>query len=312
MQFITEEQFVKFSIPYYIVIILAEIVLSNYHKQELYTLKDTMQNLSLMVVNMLIDLSFRILYIPVLMFLYEHRWFQIDHVWIYWIGLLLAEDFLYYWLHRTDHACRLFWACHATHHSSSKYNLTVGFRSTVFEPIYRFVFFAPLPLMGFEVADILLMYAMTQIWGILVHTQRINKLGVLEHILVTPSHHRVHHASNIKYLDRNMGMFLIVWDKLFGTFQKELTAGQYQPIKYGLTTEIDARNPLNLVFHEWSAIWKDVSQKGLTLSQRCKYIFGPPGWSHDGSRRTSEELRALEECGAPPSVPSKAVLEDLW
>lgn len=294
MQFITEEQFVKFSVPYYTMIILAEIILTNYKKQEVYTVKDTAQNLGLMLLNMLVDLGFRIVYLPVLFFLYQYRLFQIENIWVYWLSLLVLEDFLYYWLHRTDHVCRLFWACHATHHSSSKYNFTVGFRSTVFEPVYRFIFFAPLPLLGFEVLDILLMYTMTQIWGILVHTQKINKLGFLEYILVTPSHHRVHHASNSKYLDRNMGMFLIVWDKLFGTFQKELSSSEYQPIKYGLTSPIDLDHPVNLVFHEWKAIWQDVKRKDLTFTQKWKYIFGPPGWSHDGSRHTSDELRDME------------------
>ncbi len=295
MQFITEEQFVKFSVPYYTVIILAEIIISNYQKQDTYTVKDTAQNLGLMIANMIVDLGFRILYIPILTFLYQFRLFEINNFWVYWIVLLVAEDFLYYWLHRTDHVCRLFWACHATHHSSSKYNLSVGFRSTVFEPIYRFIFFAPLPLMGFDVVDILLMYAMTQIWGILVHTKKIHKLGFLEYILVTPSHHRVHHASNAKYLDKNMGMFLIIWDKLFGTFQKELASNDYQPIKYGLTSEINLDNPINLIFHEWIAIWKDITRTDLTLKQKYMYVFGPPGWSHDGSRHTSDELRSMEE-----------------
>lgn len=295
MQFITEEQFVKFSVPYYTVIILAEIIISNYQKQDTYTVKDTAQNLGLMIANMIVDLGFRILYIPILTFLYQFRLFEIKNFWVYWIVLLVAEDFLYYWLHRTDHVCRLFWACHATHHSSSKYNLSVGFRSTVFEPIYRFIFFAPLPLMGFDVVDILLMYAMTQIWGILVHTKKIHKLGFLEYILVTPSHHRVHHASNAKYLDKNMGMFLIIWDKLFGTFQKELASNDYQPIKYGLTSEINLDNPINLIFHEWIAIWKDITRTDLTLKQKYMYVFGPPGWSHDGSRHTSDELRSMEE-----------------
>jgi sterol desaturase/sphingolipid hydroxylase (fatty acid hydroxylase superfamily) len=297
MQLITEEQFIKFSVPYYVIIIVAEIILSNFQKLQTYTVKDTAQNLGLMIANMLVDLGFRLVYIPILAFLYQFRFFEITNPWVYWVGLLIAEDFLYYWLHRTDHVCRVFWACHATHHSSSKYNLTVGFRSTVFEPVYRFIFFAPLPLLGFDIADIILMYAMTQIWGILVHTQKINKMGLLEYILVTPSHHRVHHASNALYLDKNMGMFLIVWDKLFGTFQKELPSSQYQPMKYGLTSEINLDNPKDLVFHEWSAIFTDISRTDITWKQKFYYLFGPPGWSHDGSRKTSDQMREAENLG---------------
>jgi hypothetical protein len=139
------------------------------------------------------------------------------------------------------------------------------------------------------------MFSLTQIWGIFVHTELINKMGWLEYILITPSHHRVHHASNPKYLDKNMGMFLVVWDKLFGTFQPELPAENYQPIKYGLTKNVDKPNAVNIVFHEWKQMWKDVFQKNISFQQRIGYLFGPPGWSHDGSRMTSEEMRAGED-----------------
>ena len=120
-------------------------------------------------------------------------------------------------------------------------------------------------------------------------------MGWLEYILITPSHHRVHHASNAKYLDKNMGMFLVIWDKMFGTFQPELPKEKYQPIKYGLTKNIEKPNAINIVFHEWKQMWKDVFQKNISLCERFGYLFGPPGWSHDGSRLTSEEMRALEE-----------------
>jgi sterol desaturase/sphingolipid hydroxylase (fatty acid hydroxylase superfamily) len=208
--------------------------------------------------------------------------------------LLLAEDFLYYWLHRFDHEIRFFWATHVTHHSSQKMNFTVGFRSSVFQPLYRFLYFLPLPLLGFKPLDILFIYSATQIWGIFVHTEFIYKMGWLEFFMVTPSHHRVHHGSNPKYLDKNMGMFLIVWDKLFGTFQEELPAESYQPIQYGLTKNIEKANALTIIFHEWIQIFKDVSQPNISPIQRLKYLFGKPGYSHDSSRMTSEEMRKIE------------------
>jgi len=152
----------------------------------------------------------------------------------------------------------------------------------------------PLPFLGFKPLDILFIYAATQIWGIFVHTQLIKKMGWLEYILVTPSHHRVHHASNPKYLDKNMGMFLIVWDKLFGTFQPEMEENDYQPIKYGLTKNIEKPNAVTIVFHEWQQIIKDIFQSNITFKQRFNYLFGPPGYSHDGSRKTSEEMRKEE------------------
>jgi sterol desaturase/sphingolipid hydroxylase (fatty acid hydroxylase superfamily) len=208
---------------------------------------------------------------------------------------VLAEDFLYYWLHRFDHEIRLFWAVHATHHSSEFMNFTVGFRSSVFQPLYRFIYFIPLALLGFKPLDIIFVYSATQIWGIFVHTEIIGKMGWLEYIFVTPSHHRVHHASNPKYLDKNLGMFLIVWDQLFGTFQPELPDESYQTKRYGLTKPIGNETPTNLIFHEWKNIRDDISRQDIGWKEKWFYLFGPPGWSHDGSRQTSEELRQEEE-----------------
>jgi sterol desaturase/sphingolipid hydroxylase (fatty acid hydroxylase superfamily) len=290
------EQLLLFiSTPLYVLIIGIEILLSNFRKQESYTVKDTAANIYLMVANSVVDLLFRAVYIGIILnFFYRFHFFDIHNAIAYWLLLFIAEDFMYYWLHRVDHHCRLFWATHVTHHSSEKFNLTVGFRSSVMEPLYRFVYFIPLALCGCKPLDIVFVYSATQIWGILIHTEKVNKLGWLEYILVTPSHHRVHHASNPKYLDKNMGMFLIVWDKLFGTFQPELPANTYQSLKYGLTKPIEKETPVTLIFHEWGSLWKDLRRKDISWKQKWGYLFGPPGWSHDGSRLTSEQLREKE------------------
>jgi sterol desaturase/sphingolipid hydroxylase (fatty acid hydroxylase superfamily) len=219
---------------------------------------------------------------------------SITNVFSYWLLLLLAEDFVYYWLHRWDHEIRFFWAVHVTHHSSEHLNFTVGFRSSVFQPLYRFIYFIPLAFLGFRPIDILLVYSATQIWGIFVHTELIGKMGWLEYILVTPSHHRVHHASNSKYLDRNMGMFLIIWDQLFGTFQPELPEEEYEPLRFGLTRPLEDTGPVGVIFHEWQAIGKDLSREDIGWKEKWYYLFGPPGWSHDGSRLTSDQLRDAE------------------
>ncbi len=150
-------------------------------------------------------------------------------------------------------------------------------------------------MIGFKPIDIVFIYSATQIWGIFVHTELVHKMGWLEYFMVTPSHHRVHHGSNPKYLDKNMGMFLIIWDKLFGTFQPELTPETYQPIAYGLTKNIEDPNALTVIFHEWKQIWRDMTQKGISFKTRLRYLFGPPGWSHDGSRFTSKQMREREK-----------------
>ncbi len=294
MEAIREQWLILISTPVYMLIIGIEILLSHLHHFRLYTLKDTLSNIYLMLLNASVDLLFRVVYLGILQYFYIHAFLHIIPPVLYWIILLLAEDFLYYWLHRFDHEIRFFWAIHVTHHSSKQLNFTVGFRSSVFQPLYRFIYFIPLAWAGFRPVDILFIYSATQIWGIFVHTELIKKMGLLEWILVTPSHHRVHHASNPVYLDKNMGMFLIIWDKLFGTFQPELSDSEYTPIRYGLTKNLENANAFSLVFHEWSQMRKDLSQQGLSLREKLGYVFGPPGWSHDGSRLTSEQLRARE------------------
>ena len=298
MQAVYEQLLILVSTPFYIIIIALELILSNYRHKKTYTWKDTAANVYLMLLNACLDLFVRGASLFVLTYVFHYQVFSFSNVIVYWIMLLVFEDFLYYWLHRFDHEIRLFWAVHVTHHSSQQLNFSVGFRSSVFQPLYRFIYFIPLALVGFKPLDIVFVYSATQIWGIFVHTELINKMGWLEYVLVTPSHHRVHHASNPKYLDMNMGMFLIIWDKLFGTFQPELPVETYQPLKYGLTRPIEKETPVSIVFHEWSGLRKDLFRKDIGWRDKLFYVFGPPGWSHDGSRKTSKELRRIENGGS--------------
>jgi sterol desaturase/sphingolipid hydroxylase (fatty acid hydroxylase superfamily) len=288
MELVREQLLFMISTPLYLVFIVGEMLLSYFHNRHYYTTRGTLMNVWLSALNFVLDVLLRGFVLLFLGWFMQYNVVQIETPWIYWTALLLAEDFLFYWLHRVDHYCRLFWAVHVTHHSSEEFNLTVGFRSSVFQPLYRFIWFIPLPLLGFRPEDVMLMYAITQIYGILIHTRFVGKLGPLEWFLSTPSHHRVHHASNVPYLDKNMGMVLIIWDRLFGTFAEEKDE---EPVRYGLTKNLpNAYDPINTVVHEWKDIFKDQKQK-LTLKQRLGYLLGPPGWSHDGSRKTSRQLR---------------------
>lgn len=284
-----EALLIKLSIPVYTIVIGLEIFYSYWHEKKYYSAKGLLSNIYLSTLNFTLDILVRGVCLAVLWFFYQFRFVAIDkglHPIAYWTTLLIAQDFMFYWLHRVDHYCRLFWAVHVTHHSSEEFNLTVGFRSSVFQPLYRFVYFIPLSLVGFDPLDVMFMYAATQIYGILIHTKTVGRLGVLEWFLSTPSHHRVHHASNVRYLDKNMGMVLIVWDRLFGTFAQEEEA-----VVYGLTTNLKSYNPLHMVFHEWKNIYRDVTRRQVPLKARLMYVFGPPGWSHDGSTKTSRQLR---------------------
>jgi len=282
-----EELLIAITTPIYIIVIGAEILFSYFHQKHYYSLKGVLANVYLSALNFTLDIVLRVLCLFVLNFFFQYQFFSIENQYAYWGVLLLAQDFMFYWLHRIDHFCRLFWAVHITHHSSEEYNLTVGFRSSVFQPVYRFIYFIPLSLMGFKGVDIMFIYAATQIYGILIHTQTIDKLGFLEYFLSTPSHHRVHHASNVKYLDKNMGMVLIIWDKLFGTFQAE---EKDTKVVFGLTENIKTYHPLKMVFHEWINIVNDF-KKAPTFKSKLMYVLGPPGWSHDGSKKTSKQLR---------------------
>ncbi len=285
-----EQLLILISTPIYLLVIGFEIVLSHIHLKKYYLLKDTLMNVYLCLVNGGIDLLFRAVYVVILLWFYKFHFVDFSfNPFVYWFALFILEDLIFYIEHRVDHYCRFFWAVHVTHHSSEEFNLTTGFRSSVFQPMYRFIYFIPLALLGFHPIDIIFMYSLTQIYGILVHTRYIDKMPKwFEAVFVSPSHHRVHHASNIRYLDKNMGMVLIIWDRLFGTFQEELPA---DPIKYGLTKPLDdPHHPTKIIFHEWQNVGKDLSKK-IPFLTKIKYLIMPPGWSHDGSTKTAKQLR---------------------
>ena len=287
---LNEQLLILITTPLYLIVIGFEIVLSNLHLKKYYTLKGTLMNIYLCILNGGIDLLFRAVYVVILALMFQFHFVDFHfNPFLYWFLLFILEDLVFYFEHRVDHICRIFWAVHVTHHSSEEFNLTTGFRSSVLQPLYRFIYFIPLVLLGFKPIDIVFMYSLTQIYGILVHTQYVNKMPHwFEAIFVSPSHHRVHHASNIRYLDRNMGMVLIIWDKLFGTFQEEVKT---DPVKYGLMKQLDQPYHLtNIIFHEWKNISNDLHKK-IPFSTKLKYLIMPPGWSHDGSTKTARELR---------------------
>jgi sterol desaturase/sphingolipid hydroxylase (fatty acid hydroxylase superfamily) len=290
MQSARETWFLLLSIPFYTILIGAEILVSNWAGKKFYKVKDVVQNIILTIMNASLDGLLRWVFVfTVLDWTYTQHFVKIDNPFFYWALLFILEDFAFYIEHRVDHYCRLFWAVHLTHHSSEEFNLSTGFRSSVFQPVYRFIYFIPITFLGFEPIDILFMYSVTQTYGIIVHTRYIQKMPkLIEAIFVTPAHHRVHHASNIIYLDKNMGMCLIIWDRMFGTFQDELPE---EPVVYGLTKPLDnPDNTLNHVVHEWKNMYQDM-KRSLPFSTKIKYLLMPPGWSHDGSTKTAVQLR---------------------
>jgi len=270
------------------VLTLIEMGLSYWENRKYYEKRDTFTNIYLTLLAFVLNIVVKTSTFFILDYAWHFRLFEIRNALAYWLILVVLQDFLYWVLHYVGHYCRLFWAMHVTHHSSEHFNLTTGFRSTVFEPLYRVFFYLPLALMGFNAIDILYAYLITQLYGNIVHTQyQVNLPKWYGWIFVTPSHHRVHHASNIPYLDKNMGMMFIIWDRLFGTFQEENSP---EPIKFGLTKQPENTGPVNILFHEWKALIRDL-KKAPSFKTKVQYLFNPPGWSHDGSTQTARVMQ---------------------
>ena len=258
-----------------------------------YEKRDTLTNIYLTTLAFLLNLAVNSSTFFILNYAYRFRLFQIGNGIFYWLVLVVVQDFLYWVLHYTGHYCRLFLGhtCNVHHSSVEHFN----FNTTRFPLFYPFlsqlvpgIFYLPLALMGFNALDILYAYLITQLYGNLVHTQYNIPLpkwyGL---IFVTPSHHRVHHASNIPYLDKNLGMVLIIWDRLFNTFREE---NLHEPVKYGLTKQPHHLGPINILFHEWAALLHDVKY-APTFKTKLQYLFNPPGWSHDGRTQTARALQ---------------------
>jgi sterol desaturase/sphingolipid hydroxylase (fatty acid hydroxylase superfamily) len=190
-----------------------------------------------------------------------------------WVALFFADDFLYYWYHRTHHTIRVFWASHVVHHSSEFYNLSTALRQP-WTPFSSLPFWLPLAFLGFSPWMILLAQSWSLLYQFFIHTERIDRLWKpIELVMNTPSHHRVHHGANLQYLDKNYGGILIVWDRLFGSFEPE-----GERVVYGLTTNIRTFNPVRVATHEFAAIWRDVRRAG-TWRDRAGYLFRGPGWA---------------------------------
>jgi sterol desaturase/sphingolipid hydroxylase (fatty acid hydroxylase superfamily) len=236
--------------------------------------------------NVLLSVGSKVGVLALWAYLWKFRIFTFpEDAWWSWVALFFAEDFCYYWFHRAHHEVRFFWAAHINHHSSTRYNLSTALRQSWTTPFTGPLFWLPLPLLGFSPAMILTQQAISLLYQFWLHTEAIDRMGPFEWVFNTPSHHRVHHGRNVAYLDRNHGGILIVWDRLFGTFTPEK-----ETVDYGLTKNLETFHPVTIAFHEWSAIGRDVL-RSRSLRDALGYIFGPPGWSPDGSTLTSRQMR---------------------
>lgn len=278
------------AIPFFTALVLLEIFLCSKMQSERYTTWDTFGSLSMGVGNAIIGVLIKGVIFLVYSFFYQYRIIDLEMSFVVGLSLFLLDDFCYYWFHRISHESRFLWASHSIHHSSQKYNLSTALRQTWTGDLSgSFLFWVGLPLLGFKPEWVMLMKAISLIYQFWIHTELIKKLPKwFEFIFNTPSHHRVHHAVQAKYLDRNHAGILIIWDRIFGTFIQE----KEQPV-YGLIKNINSNNPIQIAFHEWRLIFKDLKLK-ISLADKLRYIFFAPGWSHDGSRMSSEQIRKKE------------------
>ncbi|WP_247235474.1 sterol desaturase family protein [Telluribacter sp. SYSU D00476] len=281
---------ILYAVPVFIGSIILEVLylrhLQRHHDH--YHTRDTVSSLSMGIGNVITGFVSKAVVFGAITLFYQFRIFEPDRTqWWYWVAIFFADDFSYYWFHRTSHGVRYFWASHVVHHSSQFYNLGTALRQTWTGNLSgSFIFYLWMPLLGFHPVDVILMQSISLLYQFFIHTEAVGRLPrPIEFIFNTPSHHRVHHGSDVEYLDKNHAGILIIWDRMFGTFQAE---GK-RP-RYGLTKDINTYNPFRIALHEWMDIGRDVA-KAPSLRAALGYIFGPPGWSHDGSRQTTDQMR---------------------
>lgn len=278
---------IAWAVPGFLVLIVIELIVRHLEHLPRYDGKDALASITMGIGSALINVFMKYLAFIAFLWIYENlRIFTFDpRMWYSWVLLFFLEDFAFYMHHRACHEVRIFWAGHVNHHSSVNYNLAVALRQGWGELTHKYIWWLWLPLLGFHPVMILMQMSVSLIYQFWLHTETIKTMGPLEWVFNTPSHHRVHHGSDVKYLDRNHAGILIIWDRLLGTYQKEEEAPHY-----GITTNIHTYNPLKIATHEYIALAKDV-RRAPGFTNKLKYVFMPPGWSHDGSTKTARELR---------------------
>lgn len=276
------------AIPAFIILIILEIIYAIQTQRKLYEVKDATTSISLGLGNLFIGLLTKSFILVIFIGLYKYRLFNIPYnAWWAFVLCFFADDFSYYWAHRSAHSIRWFWASHVVHHTSEKYNLAAALRQTWTGNLTgSFIFWTWMPLVGFHPAMVMLMQSVSLIYQFWIHTESVYKCPRwFEFIFNTPSHHRVHHGSDILYLDKNHAGILIIWDRIFRSFQPEV----HVP-KYGLTKNVNTFNPVKIAFHEWINIAKDF-KKVRNMKDAWNYLFNAPGWSNDGSSKTTQQMR---------------------
>lgn len=286
--------YIALAIPFFVFFMLLEYYVSRKKNKDIHQFNESVANINVGIAERISDLLTTGSFFFVFTWLNQNfSIFTIQNNWITWVLLFLATDLVWYWYHRFGHEINLFWAAHIVHHQSDDFNYTAAARITVIQAVARGLFWSILPIIGFPAEMITVLLLIHGTYPFFTHTQLIGKLGWLEYIIVTPSHHRVHHSSNPEYLDKNYGDMLIIWDKIFGTFAEE----KAEP-KYGLTKSLGSHSFLWQHFHYFLELMVAV-RLAKTFSAKLKIIFGSPN-DHDPrirellERKLSQKVHHLE------------------
>jgi sterol desaturase/sphingolipid hydroxylase (fatty acid hydroxylase superfamily) len=260
-------------IPIIALLIAVEVVVSVVRRQKLYTAADTLGSYGLLAGNAAMGLATKGLAVGAYFGAYAFRPWTLSELmppWAHWMLAFVLVDLVFYVWHRLSHRTNALWAIHMNHHSSEEMNFVVAFRQPWLAPLFKIPFFAVLPLLGLDPTVLLVAGTISTLWGVTGHTRIVPKLGPLEWIFNTPSHHRVHHGANPRYIDKNYGNLLIVWDRMFGTFEAE-----DEPVVYGLTHNLGTNDPWKITWHDWKKIASGL-HRAQSPRDAFRVLFGPP------------------------------------
>ncbi len=280
---------VTYAIPGFVVLVLIEMLIAKRRDATRYCPRDTLTSLLLGLGSTVAGVLAGGAVYGLATWVHGFRLFDIGWAWYWFVAAFVLDDLAYYVFHRSAHRVRLFWASHVVHHSSQHYNLSTALRQT-WTGFFSlgFLFRLPLFLIGFPPTMIFFVAGLNLVYQFWIHTEAVGRMPRwFEAVMNTPSHHRVHHGANPRYLDRNYAGVFIVWDRLFGTFEPEDDA---ERVRYGLVHDLGSFNVLWAAFHEWAGIARDLWR--APWGSKLGYLLREPGWSHDGSRETSDMIRA--------------------
>jgi sterol desaturase/sphingolipid hydroxylase (fatty acid hydroxylase superfamily) len=264
------------AIPIYFALIGLELIVQFWERKPIYRLNDALTNISCGITQQVTGVFLKIGILALYQLVYQHiRFITIEPSLLSYIALFILVDFCYYWAHRMSHEVSLFWGGHVVHHQSEDYNFSVALRQGSFQAIWTAIFYLPLAVIGFDTLSFVFINALVTIYQFWIHTEKIGKLGPLEWVFNTPSHHRVHHGRNPKYIDKNHAGVFIIWDRMFGTFQEE----EERPT-YGVTTPVNSWNPVWVNLHFYQFLYNEV-KACRTWGDKLKTIVNKPGWRPD-------------------------------